>query len=354
MRTPDYLDSPLSIETIIEDQHRIFANSDSLTSQTYLTIKDESDQEVLIPANMISTIIKLGDHALRSMAKAKENARMLINHPSHYAELDCAYDGNERQLVSKGASYNLELTPVIAWYNEQEKDLTKDENNVKEGWKLYLVGAEQLVLAKVSWDDIEGIRNMAQAAENPNALISMVALLDTSLSKKLASRGLVAKTQKQRGIPNMEIKDLQKIFTASNLLSKNKKGYQAGGLGNLPVKINDKKIKVAIKVKKPGFPALAAETLVLPEELEPSEKFTLEKENMARARIEWDRRFREAISNSGWRIVDLRDPKANGPASYYNTKDCLWLTRIPEDQWEDLHLAAFDAAQKVYGVPVKF
>ena len=349
MRTPDFQDSPLSITPIVDGSISLRVDSDSLDSNVYLTVFDSSTgKEALVPAELVSMIVKYGTNASNQMASEKEKARIRVNHPSHYTELDSVSKDNERQLVYKGTSASIELTPVISWYNNNNKDIND------QGWKLYLVGAEDVTLSKARWDDVAGIKEMTEAISNPKSLFSIVALINPALAKKLSARSLAVTLKKNRSIPKMEISDLRKIFTEAELNSNGDSRYNAGGLGNLSIKINNKEVRIAIKIRRPAHPLFVKSDFVIPKGTEYAKAEQLKQERKESINAEWDKRFKDAIKNTDWRIVDLREPSTTQYRNYYND-NCFWVTRIPGNDWLNLLDAAVEASkERGYGTSARF
>jgi len=347
MQTPDFQDLPLATKSIFDKEERfeLKVDSDSIASPDYVTIFDRQEgEEYLIPAELIPFIANNGMFGLNIMNEEKIKAKILSNHPSHFGELDFVGASN-RILVPARGSLKIELTPIISWHY--------DNKTQWQGWRMYLVGAEKLILSKAEWHDASGIKSMAQAMSNAKSLFTMVALTDQELAKKLSSRRVAASMKKDRSIPKMEISDLRKIIVDANLTSKDpKKSWTAGGFGNLPIKVNGKDVKIAIKIRRPDEPIFIEEPFVMPEDTPLSERMVLKQVNEQAVNNEWMTRFMKAIKDTDWRIIDLRDPDKN--KSRYRDIGCFWVTRISEEDWRDLEIAAMDAASKSVNTPSKF
>lgn len=347
MRTPDFQDLPLATKSIFDKDERfeLKVDSDNIASPDYVTIFDRQEgEEYLIPAELIPFIANNGISGLQDMDEEKIKAKILSNHPSHFGELDFIGDSN-RILVPAGGSVKIELTPVISWYYDNKTNW--------QGWRMYLVGAENLILAKAEWHDSNAIKSMAEAMSNAKSLFTMVALTDQELAKKLSSRRIAASMRENRSIPKMEISDLRKIIIDANLVSKDpKKSWDAGGFGNLPIKVNGKDVKIAIKIKRPSEPIFVETPFIMPKDTPFSERTTLKQVNEQAINNEWMTRFMKAIKDTDWRIIDLRDPDKNN--ARYKDIGCFWITRISEEDWRDLEVAAMDAARKSSHTPSKF
>lgn len=341
MRTPDYSDIPLAIKPIIRDEVTVNLESDGIAEPEYMRLVESNGHEILIPAHLIRAIIFHGNNSIREMQIIKEEAKVLSNHPSHFATLDFV-NGSNRTLVLEGTSASVELTPQITWATRKDEE---------PGWQLHIVGALDLKLMFAQWDDVDGIKKMAETIKDAKALFAMVALIDPTLASKLASRSAVVNLKKSRAIPNMEIKELRKIVEDAQLVTRSESSRNPGGFGNLPIKINGNQVKIAIRVHLPYSPVFTK-----PYVKDPAKEYgaqAAEENAYIKATTEaWMERFKIAIKGTDWRILNLHDPsEKNG---YRNSLSDFWVTKISERDWTSLETAALAAAQITDGTPAKF
>lgn len=317
MRTPDYFDVPLAINPTVIDEVTVNLESDGITQSEYMRLVEPNGNEIIIPARLIPTIVYSGRESLRNMASIKEEAKVLSNHPSHFADLDFV-SGSNRKLVLEGTSADIELTPLISWLAEKDKE---------PGWRLSIVGATTVRLMFARWDDIENIQKMTETIKNPESLFVMVSLVDPTLATKLASRSAAVNLKKSRAIPKMEIKELRKIVEDADLQSRGELTWSSGGFGNLPIKINGSQVRVAIKVHIPENPVFTT-PFVKDATQGYKEQAAAQKIHTQETSDEWMRRFRLLIQETDWRIINLQD--GSNPYNYRNSASDFWVTKISE------------------------
>lgn len=230
-----------------------------------------------------------------------------------------------------------EMTPIISWHPTQyiPNGTAHYTGESRKGyWSLYLNGANGVILQTVEWDDEEGIKTMVESMSDPEALFSMLVLLDFKAATELSSRFAATNFAKSDPLPTIEISEIRSHLTNHELTTRSPNNVDSLKAGTLYIKSNGKKVPVAI-VLYPSANAFNAsyDASRARKSEEQSiaygdwiEILRIERESN---QSEWILNFTKSLTNTEWRIL-----------AEHSGKKKVVITKLNAKQWSLIDNAA--------------
>lgn len=255
--------------------------------------------------------------------------------------------------ILEGEDISVEGTPFLQWSVPKST-----EGGLQPGWKVALIGANEISVQFAQWDDKEGIDRLVNSLSNKNQLLTTLAFINPESTAKLASRRAVTELKNARSLPAVKMTAIRKMIKDLNLdTNPPDTSYHSsyGYLTSLFIKVGDIKTPVAIRVDpsrsprwKKVLPPYTAEKI---HDMTSAQKSAYQTKRSAdleiiekETRQEWIRQFRLGMADmAGWRFVSL----PNVEYSYSTTKqpEAIWVTRIPLRTWEIIAPAVIATAK---------
>lgn len=267
----------------------------------------------------------------RLMASMKPHIRKVEQRRFHDPE-------NPDRLCLEAHDPDNEMTPVMEWYLTQYSEAGEasyDGREIEQAyWTLSLNGAKSIILQKVQWDDEENLKIMVDSMSDPEALLSMLVLLDAKVASQLSSRYNATALFTGKSLPQIEISEMRYFLSSKHLNTYDQKDNRGNSakMGTLYIRSAHKKVPVAIAISPSHHARNAPHDVTRPREDEGGRRWAgwndkIEAERKAN-QIQWVADFRQSLEGTEWRVLE----------DYSNEKE-LFVTKIKPEQWSKIDAA---------------
>jgi hypothetical protein len=331
------------------DGFSVVAEVANLDDEICYRVTDESSKdEIVIPARFLDILNQTSPELTKVMLSRKSTAQQTANDPERVFGLMSfgSMDTSRTQFHSraqfrylKGHDIAVSGTPMLTWLSEEDNAQRVKEGGSQitrevtpygaqvAGWNLTLTGSADVSLGFARWNDFAGVASLVASMEDPEALAVSLALLAPEEASVLAAQQNFLSLSDANALPTIEPKLVKKFLQDHDLCGKGD-----GIISTLEITMNARTVPVAIGIKRPSSPNFASEKMLRAKERSVSLGDTGsnigEIESIkTQALIEWGTRFKEAVSGSEWRLVDIPYP--------YSRKglELMWITKIELKPW---------------------
>lgn len=216
-------------------------------------------------------------------------------------------------------------------------------------WNIQLLGSDT-VLDYAAWDDTSRIMELAERLKDPESLLIMMALVDSSEAKLLTAKMETYNLFQSKLIPEMYSDPIREKIVENDLLSLDLANISARGelcVVRIAIATIGDNVPVAIGVRPPSKSSLTEilERIHFTIHSDGSfdERHSIERFNAAQAEldersvIEWGTRFRSILTETGWNEVEFVIPSERESQIAPNW---IWITKLPLDHWNLIAPAA--------------
>lgn len=315
----------------------------ALTDSPQVRIVGEDGTTLVVPYSLVSSLDATLSQASHAGEALLDTRRMEANYPLKFengADF-AAFGGNKHHqgntIVAAGKDPNEEGTPLLVWKSGIRNHRgswwgrSEREEDPIAGWTLTVAGANDVVIGFAAWNDKAAILNLANHLNDPQSVIALGGVIEPEAIARLSARLAAQSMKENRSIPRTDLPSMRKILQDAGLASTNTDSrLSEGSLRLLAVKIGGKKIPVAIAIAAPLHPPTVSPDPVAEEQLSYNEKRAAEAARALVVRNDWIAKAKTAVTNAGWRVVDLPNPVSR----QWGTQEvCIWVTRLDPNTW---------------------
>lgn len=224
-------------------------------------------------------------------------------------------------------------TPILVWVDNPTQHAVNGQAT-GSGWGLYLAEAQIPRLGFACWDDLDGIRNLANLANNPETLYAMAALTHPKQMTLLTAIMTAATLIDHPNLPEHPLTALEQLLLQPGIGSEPSTGWNTE-IAHLTIEgPRDERVVVGAGIKAPFT---KVDAFLWDREHGTTNLSAVQRWNATVDRVDaetatWRKNAETVLAADGWRLVDLSQVNPNG----YRDTAVMWVTRLDEDMWQSI------------------